>query len=83
MKDHPVISTNIHGIPYTIKNGENGLLVEPENYHSLANAILEFLYDEEKCVKFGLAGYELVINDCNSKIMAEKTLKIYQEVVNR
>ena len=79
----PVISTNIHGIPYTIKNGENGLLVEPENYHSLANAILEFLYDEEKCVKFGLAGYELVINDCNSKIMAEKTLKIYQEVVNR
>ena len=27
----PVISTNSHGIPYTVQNKKNGLLVEPEN----------------------------------------------------
>ena len=27
----PVISTNSHGIPFTVQNNKNGILVEPEN----------------------------------------------------
>jgi len=42
----PVISTNVHGIPFTITNGENGILVEDEDYVGLANAILELVNDK-------------------------------------
>ena len=35
----PVISTNSHGIPFTVKDGENGILVEPENSEELSKAI--------------------------------------------
>jgi glycosyltransferase involved in cell wall biosynthesis len=78
-----VISTNTHGIPYTVKDRENGLLVKPEDYESLASAILELLRNEVKCNEYGLAGYNLVQNVCNSKTMAKNTLEIYRQIVNR
>ena len=77
----PVISTTAHGIPHTIKNGENAILVEPENSIQLAEAILELLKDEKKREDYGNAGYNLVQQVCNSKSMAENTLKIYQRIL--
>jgi len=78
-----VISTNVHGIPCTITNDENGLLVNSEDPHALADAILELLCNKEKRSRLGLAGYELVQNTCNSKQMAMNTLKLYQEVAKQ
>ena len=78
-----VISTKTHGIPHTIKDRENCILVASENYKELSNAILELLSDNKKCVKYGLAGYKLVQDICNSKMMAENIFKIYQDIVNR
>ena len=34
-------------------------------------------------MKLGQAGYELVLNECNSKSMTEKILKIYQKLINK
>lgn len=79
----PVISTNVHGIPHTITNSENSILVEPENPMELASAILKLLSDEKTRIEYGLAGYRLVQELCNSKKMAEDTLKVYEEIVNR
>lgn len=78
-----VISTNTHGIPYTVKDKENGLLVKSEDQESLASAILELIRDEKKCNEYGLNGYNLVQDICNSKVMAKKTLEIYQQIINR
>ncbi len=78
-----VISTNAHGIPHTITNGENSILVEPENPRELSNAILKLLSDEKTRIEYGLAGYKMVQDLCNSKKMAEATLKVYEEIVNR
>lgn len=77
----PVISSDTHGIPYTVRDKENGLLIKPEDYKLLASAIIELLKNEEKCIEYGLAGYNLVHNVCNSKVMAENTLRIYQQIL--
>ncbi len=77
----PTISTTAHGIPHTIKNGENAILVEPENHIQLAEAVLKLLKDEKKRDEYGSAGYNLVQQVCNSKSMAENTLKIYKQVL--
>ena len=79
----PVISTNVHGIPYTIKHQHHGLLVNSEDYHALSKAILELLSDVKKCEEYGKAGFEMVKEICNSKTMAVNTLKIYEKIVNR
>jgi glycosyltransferase involved in cell wall biosynthesis len=76
-----VISTNAHGIPFTVKNNENAILVEPENYCQLANAIIDLLNDDKKRSEYGQAGYEQVEKTCNSRIMVDETLRLYEEVL--
>lgn len=78
-----VISTKTHGIPFTITDGENCVLVESENPKSLASAIVDLLSDRKKCTEYGLAGYQFVQQVCNAKTMAENTLNIYKQVINR
>ena len=79
----PVISTNVHGIPSTITNKENGILVSNENFRELAEAIIELINNKQKCLEYGLSGYNLVQDECNSKLMVKNTLKMYNEIVNK
>ena len=79
----PVISTNVHGIPSTITDRKNGILVKNEDFHELAEAIMELINDKQKCLEYGLSGYNLVKTECNSKAMAEKTLRMYNQIINR
>ena len=79
----PVISTNVHGIPSTITDRKNGILVKNEDFHELAEAIMELINDKQKCLEYGLSGYNLVKTECNSKSMTEKTLRMYNQIVNR
>ena len=77
----PVISTKAHGIPYTVQDKVNGLLVEPENPHQLSEAIMELLENKVMREKLGLAGYEFVHKECNSVSMAQNSLSLYQEII--
>jgi len=43
----PVVATAVEGVPYLIKDGENGLLVASEDAASLAERIAELLDDRE------------------------------------
>ena len=79
----PVISTNVHGIPSTITDRKNGILVKNEDFHELAEAVMELINDKQKCLEYGLSGYNLVKTECNSKAMAEKTLRMYNQIINR
>ena len=76
-----VISSNVHGIPYTLKDKENCSLIEPDNPKILAKSIVELLNDKEKCNKLGNAGFDFVMKIGNSKEMAKNTLNVYEEVL--
>jgi len=77
----PVISTNSHGIPYTVQNNKNGILVEPENPFELSNAIMKLLNDTELREKLGLSGYNFVNEECNCVSMAKNSLKLYENIL--
>ena len=76
----PVISTNCHGIPFTIQNNKNGILVEPENSKELSNTIIKLLDDSTLRDTLGSAGYDFVHNECNCISMAKNHLKLYQNI---
>jgi len=76
-----VISTKAHGIPYTLTNEKNSILVEPDDHVSLATAIIQLIIDVEKRKSLGLAGFELVKNKLNSESMALNIMKVYQQIV--
>ena len=77
----PVISTNSHGIPYTVQNNKNGILVEPENSLELSNAIMKLLNDTELREKLGQSGYNFVNEECNCVSMAKNSLKLYENIL--
>jgi len=77
----PVISTNSHGIPYTVQNNKNGILVEPENSLELSNAIVKLLNDSKLREKLGLSGYNFVNEECNCVSMAKNSLKLYENIL--
>ena len=79
----PVISTNSHGIPYTVKNNKNGLLVEPENPKQLSDTILKLLDDTVLRDKLGLEGYNFVQTECNCVSMAKNHLELYQSLMEK
>lgn len=72
----PIVASNIGGIPDIVKDGENGLLVQPKNTEALANAIIYLLENEDMKKKLGLNGKMKVKNYSWEKI-AEKTEAIY------
>lgn len=76
-----VISSTAHGIPSTIQHNKNCILVEPENPIQLSESILDLITNEKKCTELGNSGYNLVINQCNSEIMAQQTLEMYQQII--
>ena len=78
----PVISTNSHGIPFTVHHNKTGILVEPENSAQLAEAIIKLLNDTDLRNKLGLEGYNFVQNECNCVSMAKNVLDTYEEILD-
>jgi glycosyltransferase involved in cell wall biosynthesis len=77
----PVISTRSHGIPFTVKDGKTGILVEPENPDELSKAITKLLRDNELRERLGISGYEFVHEEFNCISMAKNSLRLYEQVL--
>ena len=76
------IGSKIHGIPYVIKDNENGLLFENENIDDLQKKMKELLLNPIKCQKLGIKGYEMVEKKFNNNLMGERIFDTYNSVLN-
>jgi len=76
-----IISTTAHGIPSTIQHNKNCILVEPDNITQLSDSILDLINNEKKCNDLGNSGHNLVLEQCNSKIMVKNTLDMYEQII--
>lgn len=77
----PVISTNLPtGVPYVNQDGFSGLVVEPGNVDSLAEAINHLVSDENLMNKYGSQGYNRVLNEFTNSKMIEKIETVYEKL---
>jgi len=53
----PVIGANVGSTPYVIRNGVDGLLVNPQDPRHIGEAIMRLLKDPIECARLGQAGY--------------------------
>ncbi len=77
----PVISTNCHGIPHTIRNGQNCILTKMGDFKKIAESIEYLVNNENERKKMGEEGYNQVKNECNSEEMAKRIEEIYQKLI--
>jgi glycosyltransferase involved in cell wall biosynthesis len=56
----PVVSTNVGGVPYIVRNGLTALLVEPGDERQMADAIVELRSDSQLRLRLRNAGVQAV-----------------------
>lgn len=75
----PVVVSRVETISTVVKNGKNGLLVEPENERELADALLLVLKDPVKAKKMGAEGRKLVEKKFNWSSLMTKEASICEK----
>ena len=73
----PVIGTLTGGIPEIINNGENGLLVRPNDADALAEAISTLAKSDKLRTTMGNAGRKIFLERFTSESMAKNSIGIY------
>lgn len=77
----PVVATKVGAVSGVIKNGENGLLVNPGQVDGLRDAIARLLSDPVLCRGMGTAGHQWVSQNYTSEAMALRYRQMYDEVL--
>src|SRR3990170_1950650 len=72
----PIVATKVGGIPEALQDGQGGLLVEPRNPKSLADAILNIRNNRELTEQLISFSHNEVITKYSSKTMAIKYLEM-------
>ncbi len=73
----PVVATNVGGIPDIITDGENGLLVPPDNTPALTSAIRTMLTDEELRLRLARSHHDRSMMFTVEKMVTE-TQQVYE-----
>lgn len=75
----PVIASNVGGIPEVVRDGVTGILVEPNDRHKLAAAIIRLACDAKTRENMGNAGREFV----KANYQWERSLDLMCELYER
>jgi glycosyltransferase involved in cell wall biosynthesis len=57
-RNRPVVGTDVGGIADLVRDGENGLLVPPQDPDALAEALVRMLSDRERAERLGAGARE-------------------------
>jgi glycosyltransferase involved in cell wall biosynthesis len=77
-----VIATRGGGFLEIVEDGKTGLLVERDNVHSLSEAIIRLLDDDEFRVKIAAAGRQRAVEQFSWDKIANDLLEKYQQLTN-
>jgi glycosyltransferase involved in cell wall biosynthesis len=77
----PCVSTRVGAVPELISQGEDGYIIEIGDRKGMAQAILKLLHDDALRAEMGSRGRKKMVSRYNWKYVAQRTEKIYSEVV--
>lgn len=79
----PVVTTNISGIPEIIKNGENGIMVNPEDAVALADAMQKIHEDKIFAQRLSASAIETVKEKFDGDVTALFLANLFNEVIEQ
>jgi glycosyltransferase involved in cell wall biosynthesis len=76
----PCVATRVSGSEDIIQHGVNGLLVEPEDYQGMAEALLTLLHNPVLVQKYGSAARKTIERHYSFEQMMDKYVELYQRI---
>ena len=77
----PVVATNVGGNAEAVQDGVTGIVVPPEDPHTLAAAITQLLADPVMARAMGTAGKQRVAEKFTTEAMMKQTTAIYRKLL--
>jgi L-malate glycosyltransferase len=77
----PVVATHVGGTPEVIRDGEQGLLVPPNDPQAIADAILAVLDDPALAARLGAEGRRRVRDEFSFEAVVRRTEDLYRELL--
>jgi glycosyltransferase involved in cell wall biosynthesis len=78
----PRIGSSVGGIPTTIEDGVDGLLVPPDDVEALAEALDTLMGSKELRQRLGSAGQRRALNEFSSAEYFRKSAEFYDSVLD-
>ena len=79
----PCIATNINGCNEIIKNGINGLLIQPQNFKELKSKMTDLIENPSLCAELSKTSRQNIVEKFNNKIVWETLHKEYNFHISR
>lgn len=77
----PVITSNCCGMPFMIREGKTGYLIDPDNYETLADRIAYLLTNSSLRVQMGESAQLDAKQRFHPEVVARKTIEVYQTLL--
>lgn len=76
----PVVATNVGGIPFMVRHGETGLLVQPQSPQELADSITFLLSNAEKAAEMARNAQKFIINHCGQSRVTADFANLFERI---
>jgi len=73
----PVVTSNRCGMPYLVREGESGFLVDPNDPEEIADRLRQLLTDDELRRSLGAKGREIALDRFHPTKVATRTREVY------
>jgi glycosyltransferase involved in cell wall biosynthesis len=77
----PVVTSNRCGMPYLVREGESGFLVNPEDPQEIADRLRQLLADDELRRSLGAKGREIALDRFHPAKVAARTRDVYARAI--
>jgi len=78
----PVVTSNRCGMPYMVRDGESGFLVDPNNPDDIARRLGQLLNDDELRRSMGAKGREIALDRFHPAKVASRTREVYLRAIH-
>ena len=78
-----IVACEVPGCTEVVRDGENGLLVPPQNPEALARALATLIQDPALRAKMGARGREIAVGEFADELVLPQVISVYRNLLER